>query len=367
MNFSFDKDALIKEVAIAQEIITTKQPVSILSNILLTAEQNTLTIKASDASLNFTTKIPVSVKEEGTTTIYCDKFMSILSASPSGKIEFLQEDSKVTIKPLNKKIKFQLKSMTSDKFPLIKNASETPFFEVPAKDFKEMIYQTNFAVSEDSTRFFLMGVYLLKEDNNLVMVSTDGRRLSFIQKEITTSVPDFTPAIVPVKILNCILKNASDEGNISISVVEKQIFVKFGNYEFSSSLLEGQFPNYKKVIPENQEFSFSVKKEDLDSALKRTSILVEKKVNRLWFKVEKEMLTIICPETELGTAEEKISCVYNGNEITFAFNYTYVFEALRAIKSDEIVFEFSDTTKAVTMKPNPQEDYFHIVMPMSIN
>ena len=165
MNFSFDKDAMIKEVSIAQEIITNKSPISILSNILLSAENNTLTIKASDSSLNFTTKIPVSVKEEGTTTIYCDKFMSILTSSPSGEIEFLQEVSKVTIRPIAKKIKFQLKSMASDKFPVVNNATDVPFFEVSAKELKEMISQTAFAVSEDSTRYFLMGVYFLKEEN----------------------------------------------------------------------------------------------------------------------------------------------------------------------------------------------------------
>ena len=150
MKFSFDRDAMIKEISIAQEIITNKSPISILSNILLIAENNTLTIKASDTSVNFVTHIPVDIQEEGTTTIYCDKFMGILSSSPSGEIEFEQQDIKVTIKPISKRIKFQLKSIASDKFAEIPEASNVPFFEVPSKEFKEMIKQTIFAVSQDT-------------------------------------------------------------------------------------------------------------------------------------------------------------------------------------------------------------------------
>ena len=106
MKFTFDKDAMIKEIAIAQEVITNKSPVSILSNILLIAENNSLTIKATDSSLRFTTSVPVDIIEEGRTTIFCDKFMSILSSLPSGDVEFIQEDIGVTIKPISKKVTF---------------------------------------------------------------------------------------------------------------------------------------------------------------------------------------------------------------------------------------------------------------------
>lgn len=366
MKFSFDRDAMIKEVSIAQEIITNKSPISILSNILLTAENNTLTIKASDTSVNFITHIPVEIQEEGSTTIFCDKFMSILSSSPSGEIEFEQKDIKVTIKPIAKKIKFQLKSIASEKFAEIPSADNVPFFEVPAKELKEMIQQTIFSVSEDQNRYFMTGVFFTKKEDNLVMVSTDARRLSYIEKTIAQGIQDFPSAIVPTKILNCILKNASDEGNISLAIIDKLIFVKFGNYEFSSKLLDGQFPNYQKVIPEHQSFSFQVNKDDLDSALKRTAIMIDKKVSRLLFKVSPGTLTLISPESEIGTADEEIPCRYDGEEITIALNYLYVMEPLRVIGSENVVFEFTEAMKAITLRPEPAGDYFHIIMPMNI-
>jgi len=367
MKFSFDRDAMIKEIAVAQEIITNKSAISILSNIFFSAENNTLTIKATDSSVGFLTKIPVDVQEEGSTTVYCDKFMSILASSPQGEIEFKQEDVKITITPVAKKIKFQLKSIASDKFPSVNQAQDVPFFDVAAKDLKEMISQTIFAVSEDANRYFMTGVFFTKKDDDLVMVSTDGRRLSYSAKSIAQGIKDFPSAIVPVKILSCILKNASDEGNVSVAVVDKLIYVKFGNYEFSSALLEGQFPNYQKVIPEKQKFSFQVNKNDLDSALRRTTILIDKKVSRLLFKVSPGTLTLISPETDLGTAVEEIPCRYDGEEVTIALNYLYVAEPIKAIGTEDIVFEFTEPMKAITMRAEPAADYFHIIMPMNLN
>ncbi len=376
MKFTFDRDAMIKEISIAQEIITNKSPVSILSNILLIAENNSLTIKATDSTVKFTTVMPIEIQEEGRTTIFCDKFMSILSSLPTGDIEFLQEDIKITIKPISKKVKFQLNSQTSDKFPEIGNTDNVNFFELPSKDFKEMIRQTIFAVSEDKNRYFMTGVYFEKKEGKLTMVATDGRRLSCINKEIYSDIPDFQPAIIPIKILSCILKHSSDEGTIQISVIEKSIFVKFNNFEFSSSLVEGQFPNYQKVIPTNLNTSIVVFKKDLDEAIKRTTIMVDKKVSRILFKISSGVLKIISPESDIGTADEEIPCKYDGKDISIALNYNYVIDPLKVIDTDDIAFDFNMSSeqsddeivisKAIIMRSEPSKDYIHVIMPMNI-
>ena len=374
MKFTFDRDAMIKEISIAQEVITNKSPVSILSNILVIAEHNALTIKATDSAVKFTTTIPVDILEEGRTTIFCDKFMSILSSLPSGDIEFIQEDITVTIKPTTKKVKFQLKSQTSDKFPEMGSSENVPFFELPSKDFKEMIKQTIFAVSDDRNRYFMTGVYFVKNGDTLTMVATDGRRLSCVNKS-GFNVLDFQPAIIPTKILGSILKNAPEEGNVSIGVIDKSIFVKFGSVEFSSNLIEGQFPNYQKVIPENLTMSIMVNKADLDAALKRTTIMVDKKVSRIIFKISSGVLKLISPESDIGTADEEIPCRYDGQDISMALNITYVTEPLKVIDSENVVFDFNineasgegeaNITKAVIIRGEPAGDYIHVIMPMN--
>ncbi|MCR4736348.1 MAG: DNA polymerase III subunit beta [Treponema sp.] len=374
MKFTFDRDAMIKEISIAQEIITNKSPISILSNILVIAEKNALIIKATDSTVKFTTTIPVDIQEEGRTTIFCDKFMSILSSLPSGDVEFDQDENDVVIRPIAKRVKFKLKSLASDKFPEIGTSENVPFFEIPSKEFKEMVRQTIFAVSDDKNRYFMTGIYFVKNGDVLTMVATDGRRLSCVNKS-GFAVPDFQPAIVPTKILNCILKNAPDEGNINLAVIDKSIFAKFGNLEFSSVLIDGQYPNYQKVIPENLSQSIMVNKADLDAALKRTTIMVDKKVSRIIFKISPGELKLISPESENGSADEIIPCRYDGQDISMALNFTYITEPLKVIESENVVFDFNINeaqsgeegviTKAVIMRSEPAGDYIHVIMPMN--
>ncbi|HNQ96540.1 MAG TPA: DNA polymerase III subunit beta [Treponemataceae bacterium] len=366
MKFSFDRDALLKEISIAQEIIATKNAISILSNVLLEASDGTLCIKATDIKVNFETRIPVNVLESGSTTVFCDKFMSIISSLPSGEIEFEQNDIKITIRSITKKARFQLKSITSDKYPEFTAPADIAFFDIPVKEFKEMIYQTVFSVSDDETRYFMNGVFMEKQADKLQLVATDGRRLAFIAKEFATPLPDFKGVIIPPKILNIINKRASEEGPLSVGVGEKNIFFRFGNYEFSSVLIDGQFPNYSRVIPESQAYSFEVETKDIVEALKRVALLVEQKSRRVYLAIAPGKLTISSQETELGTANEEIPCKYDGNEMTIALNYLYVEEPLKVIGTDRVKFEFSEAMKAVTIKAEPAKDFFHIVMPMQM-
>lgn len=371
MKFTFDRDAMIREIAISQEIISTKQIADIRSNVALYAFNNSLLIKATDSKVNFETTLPVQIQEEGETTIYCDKFMSILTALPDGEIEFNQTSTDpqnqsitVVIKPVEKKIKFQLKSMSTSKFPDFSSADNVPYFDIPSRDIKEMIEQTSFAVSDDITRLFMNGVFFEKKDDNLILVATDGRRLSYASKGILAGVSDFPPVIIPPKILNIISKRAPDEGNVSIAVVDKMIFFRFGNYKFGSVLLDGQFPNYDRVIPDHQEHTFHVLKSDLVSALKRVALMVDKKAGRIYFEISDGILKITSPQSDMGSADEEIPCEYAGESCVLAFNYRYVDEPLKVIPTEKIAFEFTEELKQVTMRPEPAGDYFHIIMPM---
>jgi DNA polymerase-3 subunit beta len=313
--------------------------------------------------VNFETKVPVEVLESGSVTVYGDKFYGILSSIPDGEIEFEQKDSKVTIKTAVKKARFQLKSISSDKFPEF-TASGKEFFDVPIKNFKDMIQETIFAVSNDETRYFMNGIFFEKVEGKFIMVATDGRRLAYIDKPSESGASDFAGVIIPPKILNVLVKRAGDEGMASICITDKLIFITFGSYKLSSVLLEGQFPNYRRVIPENQENNFTVDRLEVLDALKRVSLLVEQKSQRIYFGLSSGMLSIYCEESEIGNAREEIPCSYNGEEHSIALNYRYIEEPFKAMDSDKVIILFSDPNKSITIKPLPEKDFFHIVMPM---
>jgi DNA polymerase-3 subunit beta len=199
------------------------------------------------------------------------------------------------------------------------------------------------------------------------MVATDGRRLAYIEKEIGAGIDDFSGVIVPPKILNIITKRAGDEGLVAISITDKTIFIKFGSYQLSSVLIEGQFPNYQRVIPDTQLFSFSVDRFEILDALKRVSLLVEQKSRRIYLKVGPGKMSIASEESDIGSAEEEISCRYDGEEVSMALNYRYIEEPLKVMTTDELCVYFTESNKVITIKPSPDEDYFHILMPMQLD
>ncbi|MDR3174598.1 MAG: DNA polymerase III subunit beta [Treponema sp.] len=366
MKFTCERSFLLKEISIAQEIISSKNVISIYSNIYLEAKDETLLIKATDTKVNFETKVPITVEEAGSITVFGEKFLGILNSSPDGELVFEQKESKIFIKSTVKKANWQLKSIASEKFPEF-TVSTAKFFDLPIKDFKDMVNQTIFAVSDDETRYFMNGVFFEKTEDKVIMVATDGRRLAYISKPASSSIEDFSGIIIPPKILNVLTKRAGDEGSVSISVTDKTIFMKFGSYNLSSVLLEGQFPNYRRVIPENLQNSFSVGRQETLDALRRVSLLVEQKSRRIYLGLSPGSMAVYSEDSELGTAREEIPCKYDGPEVSIALNYHYIEEPFKAMGEEEISIKFGDPTKAITVQPVPERDLFHIIMPMQLD
>ena len=363
MKFTCDRSVLLKEISIANEIIASKNAISILSNIFMEAGDGNLTIKATDMKVNFETIVPVDVITPGSVTVYGDKFYGIINSIPDGEIEFEHTDNKINIKTLVKKARFQLKSIAYEKFPEFTTSLQDSF-EVPIKDFKEMIQQTIFAISDDETRYFMNGVFFEKSEDNFIMVATDGRRLAYIKKPAASDVKDISGIIIPPKILNVIIKRAGDEVMVRISVNDKFVFIQFGSYKLSSILIEGQFPNYRRVIPENQVNKFTVNRQEMLDALRRVSLLVEQKSHRVYLGLATGTVSVYSEESDIGTAREEIPCQYEGDELSIALNYRYIEDPFKVMGSDEICIQFSDQNKAITITPVPEKDFFHIAMPM---
>lgn len=367
MKFVCEKNALQREIAFAQEIISSRSAMSVVSNVYLEAQDNSLLIRATDIKIGFETRMPVDVQEPGNLTVFCDKLSGILASIPEGTIEVDQKDTRVIIKPSFKKAQFSLKTIASEQFPQLPDIDDDKYFATPLGDFKDMIAQTVFAVSDDETRYFMNGVYLDRAPDGFIMVATDGRRLAYIKRGIVEGIPDFKGVIIPPKILALVLHRASDEGQMYLAVNEKNLFIKFGQYRLSTVLIEGQFPNYQKVIPESQKFVAVMKRQDVIDALKRVSIFVEQKSRRTFFALSTGKLVISSEETEIGTAREEIPCAYEGDDAVIAMNYKYIEEPLRAITTEEVSIKFTEVSRAITLSPEPESDYFHILMPMQVD
>jgi DNA polymerase-3 subunit beta len=199
-------------------------------------------------------------------------------------------------------------------------------------------------------------------------------------------IQDFSGVIIPPKILNLITRRAGDEGELSIAVTERTIFIRFGSYNLSSVLIEGTFPSYQRVIPDSQTSVFTVNRLEMLDALKRVSILAEQKSHRMYVSLTPGVVSVYTEESEIGTAKEEIPARYEGEELVMALNYRYIEEPFKVMTDNEISMHFTDTMKAITIKPavpeaDPDADgasgtdeaptppsdptFFHIVMPMN--
>ena len=366
MKFKCNKNSILNEISIAQGIISSRNALSIHSNVLLEADNKLLTIKATDLKIGFETQIPISIEESGVTTVFCDTLLGTLRTMPEGDINFSVENQKLIISSENKKIVSQLKVIDADKFPSLKKVSDNNYFSVPQKDFIEMITHTSFAVSDDETRYFMNGVFIEKKENAFIMVATDGRRLSFIKKEFESVPENIESSIIPVKILSLIKKLATEEGEFLIAIYDKTLFIKFDKNKIYSNLIEGQFPNYQRVIPEKQEQVAIVSKAELLSALNSVSVFVEQKSKRVLMKFYEGSVDIYTEETEKGDSKATLSCEYSGPEFTMVINYVYLQEPIKVMEEEDVSFKFTDPAKALTISSVPEKDYFHIVMPMQM-
>ncbi len=370
MKFSCEKNIMLRELSVAQEIISSRNALSVMSNVFIEAVEGGLTLRATDLKVSFETQIPALVEAVGNTTVFCDKLLGIVRSLPEGEIVFDQErDERLSIKPTKRDVLFELNCISSETFPELQTIEDDRYFQISQNNFNEMVSQTIFSVSSDESRYFLNGVYFEREEKGLLMVGTDGRRLSYINvEEEGEDIPDFKGVIIPPKILNLVRKLSSGEGNISLAITDKTIFIKFDNQKLVSTLIEGQFPNFKRVIPENQDWEVILNKLELSEAIKRVSLLAEQKSNRVFLNFGEGGLHLKSEESDVGVADEHISCEYKGEEIHLAVNHLFLREPLRAIREERVKLEFSSgANKAMVLRSEPQGDYFHIIMPMQID
>ena len=366
MRFSCDKDTLAREISNAQEVIASRNALSVLSNVYLQTADDALTIRATDLKVGFQTSLPVKTATPGTTTVFCDKLLGIVRSLPPGEVEVSldEEQMLLSIRPAGRKIEFNLKSIAPDKYPEQQQVPEELYFEFPQKDFLGMVAKTIFAVSDDETRYFLNGVYLERTEDGLRMVATDGKRLSLAISRAPVAAPSLKGVIVPPKIFGLLRKLASGEGALRVAITEKNVFFAVSRYHIFSNLIDAQFPNYDRVIPKKQSRRILVDREPLSDALRRVSLLVEQKSRKVLLSVSDDSLTVHTSEGEMGKASEEIPCQYQGPALTFAVNFAYLMEPLKEMAEKTAALEFTESDKALTLRSEPSGDYFHVVMPM---
>jgi len=367
MKFVCNKNNILKELSNALDFTSQRNTLAVYANVCLILEGNNLTLKATDQKMSYVSELTVDGLQDGSTTVVCDKFLNIIKNLPDSNIVFEDSEDKIKISPEGTSIEFKLRTIEASAFPSLVFGDESGYFRISQKDFTDMIGQVIFAVSDDESKYAMNGALLEKDGIGLIMVGTDGRRLSYINRQIGTEIPDFPKATIPSRFLNLIKKLSVGEGDFEINVGNNSISLRFGSCTISSSLIKNDFPAYRRVIPENQSKVCIVNINTFSDALKRVSLLVENKFKKIILEFNENKMTVYCDESDIGAGREEIECRYEGEPQRCAMNYTYLLSPLKVMDGEEARIEFSEPGRPFTLKSEPERDYLHVIMPMNLN
>jgi DNA polymerase-3 subunit beta len=362
------KERLTKALSIAESVISTKNSISILSNVLIEARSGSIRISACETRLSFFTEIGADIQEEGSASVYCNKLYSIVRKLPGDDIEIsIDNNNQFMIKPSGKdNIFFMLKGIDAEKFPPIKSVDDINFFSLPQDVYMDMTKKTIFAISMSESRRFVSGLYFEKADDSIRMVATDGKRLSFIKKAVPFNQEVESGIIIPPKIITESLKLCSGNGDIQIALDSRNIYISIDNFYFISNLLEGNFPPYEKVMPEGDSQQLSVNRKQFFDTLDRISQIGDKESHKIIISLQGNSMEIFTEDIAHGSGKETIAIEnYTGEDVKIALNYQFLTDVLNVVKSEKVLLEFKDAQNTVTVKEDGNSEYIYIMMPMS--
>lgn len=368
MKFICQLEELRNEIEIALGFSAQKNSLAITSNVLLENSGDILTIKTTDTKVGFVSQIGVQTLIPGSTTVFCDKLYAVLKTIPNGEIEIsADDDKKLTIRPKEgeSRISINLRTIDASKFPMLLPMDEYHAFELPINDFLDMVDKTSFAVSEEIMRIFLTGVYIEKKDDKLAMVATDGRKLAYVLRAFEQEIPDFKGAIVPVKFLNQIKAILNGEGVFKLAINDEHIAVQYGNrYAYSTLILNCEYPNYQKVIPQEFKYVSKMRREDMEKAINLNSVFVETKSKRLFLDISQDGVMISVDNNEYGDSKYIIPCEYSGPDEKISFNSTVLMMPIKKVDTEFFKICFNTNISATAIYPEPEKDYLFVLMPM---
>ena len=396
MKFICQSSVLRAEIELANSFSSSRNSLSISSNVLLEANGSLLTIKATDQKIGFSSSIPVSISVPGSTTVYCEKLSQLLKNIPDTEIDVSEENGNLIIRPSDGSDSFIINIKTIDaskfpelmsidermyfsltqrdffdtidasKFPEMESIEDDAYFSIAQRDFFDMIDKTSFAVADDDSRHFLTGVYMEKKGDDVAMVATDGKRLAYVCRHFEQTIPDFPSAIIPPRFLSLMRSMGSGEGLLSIGIKEGFIFAEIGERTIYSSLIQGPYPAYEKVIPKGLDNTCIVKKEDVEKAISLISILVESKSKRIFIDLSEGKMTLSSENTDFGDSHQSIPASYSGADVRMSFNCQLLLSPIKKMDSEYMRIMFSKPSSAMIFSSEPERDYLFVLMPMQL-
>ena len=373
MRFTIQRQDLIKPLQHIIGVVERRQTLAVLSNVLVVGKDNQLQLTATDLEVEIVTKSDLDITEEGAVTIPARKFVDICKALPdTALVEVHCENQQERVTLRSGKSRFTLSTLPVDNFPRIDNIDTEFEFTVPQSTLKAIIDRTQFSMAQQDVRYYLNGLLFEVSEGKIKAVATDGHRLSYSEAKTDVSPEKVIRIIIPRKGVNELSKILQDtETSAKVNIGTNHININVPNVSFTSKLVDGQFPDYNRVIPQHGDKTIVVEKEQLRQVLNRTSILSNEKYRGIRIKLENETLQAQSHNPENEEAEEEMPIEYSGATLEIGFNVNYLIDALSAILTKDAKLTFADSNSSCLIQPLEEEQgndvsSLYVVMPMRL-
>lgn len=367
MNININRDTLLKPLSSVSGIVERRHTLPILSNLLLEAKQNKITLTATDLEMQISLSVQTAIGGELSTTISAKKLLDICRALPeNADITMATQESRIQVK--TGKSRFNLQTLPAADYPLMSKAAGTAaaVIKIAQGELKRLFKQVEFAMAQQDIRYYLNGLLFEVTANRLNVVGTDGHRLSFTSTELSQNY-EKQELILPRKTVIELIKLLDDsDEEVTVEVATGQVNFSFGDIRLISKVIDGKFPDYTRVIPTGHQNNFTVDRMTILLSMQRASILSNEKYRGIRMVLGKDSLRLISTNSEQEEAEEELEISYPGDSLDIGFNVTYMIDVLNNVNSENVVFSFADANSSCLVTVPNDNNYKYVVMPMRI-
>lgn len=374
MEFTVAKSDLVRELNLSQGVVEKKTTIPILSNVLMETDGDRVNLTATDLELGIRCSFPARVTKPGAGTIPARKLLDYVRLLPDADIQVKFGENQWANMVCGRS-RTRIAGMSRESFPELPSMPEQ-LAEVPVGLLASMISRTIFAISSEESRFTLNGALMIFRDQQIIMVATDGHRLSLVESATdgTGSAQSYR-ALLPRKAMSEIQRLAGDAGpdaRIRFSGDENHLFFQLGDRLLISRKLTGNFPDYERVLPKDHPHEIVLGRDDFRAAIERVAQFSDERSRAIRIQFTPGEVKVYSSLSETGESEESVPVEYSGPNVEIGFNAQYLQEFLRAVDEDGVVFQFKDANSAGEMRPNfsgedaPKYRYRYVIMPMRI-
>ncbi len=366
MKLTIGKEQILQGLQAVQNVVGSRTTLPILSNVLLRATPGRLELTATDLDVTVTCAVEAKVKTAGSTTIPVKKLFGICRELGHMEIDLETDEKNFSTLSAGNSY-YRINGLAADDFPPLPQFPDKKHVTLPQEKLRAMLRKTSFAISSDESRYVLNGIFHSLKNHKLTLVATDGRRLSLVEEEVDVQPESEGDFIVPTKAINELNRLLQPAGEVSILYTENQVGFSLKSekapaVQIVSKLVEGNYPNYRQVIPTEFKERVSLVREELLQALRRAEIMTSDKSNSVKLAFTRNNLSITANTPEVGEARESLAINYKGTDVAIAFNPVYMMDPLKSLEADEVYLELSDELSPGVLKTNTP--FLYVIMPM---